>query len=161
MQSVKVGLSGRIFAAMQEFQLDRLDQIDSLATELLKALGNTRKVVLVGELGAGKTTLVNALCRALGVEEPGSSPTFSLINQYAYHQSEGSEALVHHVDLYRLEQLEEAYDIGIEEVLDDPWYCFIEWPQLIESLLPMQYARIEIEPDGNSEKRIIRLEKYP
>lgn len=124
---------------------------------LADALGLRRKVLLYGSLGAGKTALVQAFCRWLGVEEGATSPTFSLVNEYTYLNSEGGPALFHHLDLYRLKSEKEALDIGIEELLDDPWYCFIEWPQLVESLAPDDAAKIHIDILSETSRRLLIL----
>ncbi len=123
---------------------------------LLEALAGRRKIALYGDMGAGKTTLVKALCAYLGVRSNTASPTFSLINQYRYSAADGSEALFHHLDLYRLNSAQEVFDIGLEDLLYDPWYCVIEWPQLAESMLPEDVARIEIEIIGE-ENRVVRV----
>ena len=111
-------------------------------------------VQMTGEVGAGKTTLVKAICEYLGVQGNTASPTFSLVNQYSYRNPDGSEAFFHHLDLYRLQSAQEAFDIGLEDLLYDPWYCVIEWPQLAENLLPDDAVRLEIEILGETERRI-------
>jgi tRNA threonylcarbamoyladenosine biosynthesis protein TsaE len=125
--------------------------------ELAAMLGEQRKVALYGTLGAGKTSLVQAFCRWLGVEDSPTSPTFSLINEYGYRDVANQPALVHHLDLYRLNTLEEAFDIGIEEILYDPWYCFIEWPQLIEAILPEDTVKIQLEIMSETARRLLIL----
>jgi len=131
--------------------------LDSVARAVAARLGSRRKVALYGEPGAGKTAFVRAFCRHLGVQDRPSSPTFSLINVYRYLDA-GQEALVHHIDLYRLGRLEEALDIGLEDVLDDPWFCFIEWPELIEPLLPADTARLYVDmPDPGTHRFVLRL----
>lgn len=122
---------------------------------LLDALAGRRKIALHGEMGAGKTTLVKAICNYLGVRENTTSPTFSLVNQYSYADEKGALALFHHLDLYRLRSMQEALDIGIEELLYDPWYCFIEWPQQVEALLPVDAAKIQLEITGPSTRRLL------
>lgn len=124
---------------------------------LLEALAGRRKIALYGDMGAGKTTLVKALCEYLGVQGTTASPTFSLINEYRYRAADGSEAFFHHLDLYRLNSAQEAFDIGLEDLLYDPWYCVIEWPQLAEALLPEDAARVEIEITGE-QSRTIRVQ---
>lgn len=122
--------------------------------QLLEGLAGRRKIALYGDMGAGKTTLVKALCEHLGVRGATASPTFSLINQYLYTAVDSSEALFHHLDLYRIQTAQEALDIGMEELLYDPWYCVIEWPQVIEPVLPSDTARIEIEITGEQSRNI-------
>lgn len=125
--------------------------------QVFEALAGRRKIALYGEMGAGKTTFTGAFCRQLGVSTTTASPTFSLINEYAYPDAQGQTALIHHLDLYRLKSAQEAFDIGIEEILDDPWYCLIEWPQLVEALLPPDAAKIEIEILDKTRRRILIL----
>ncbi len=125
--------------------------------ELAGLLDRRRKVALYGDLGAGKTTLVQAFCRYLGVEDSPVSPTFSLINEYGYRDAEGRLALVHHLDLYRLNTLQEAFDIGIEDILYDPWYCFIEWPQLVEPILPEDTVKIQLDILSETARRLLIL----
>ena len=108
-------------------------------------------------MGAGKTTLVKAFCQWLGVPHTTSSPTFALVNEYRYRDGSGQPALLHHLDLYRLNTLQEALDIGIEELLDDPWFCFIEWPQIIEPLLPSDTAKIQLEILSETARRLLIL----
>ena len=122
--------------------------------QLVAALGGRKKIALYGEMGAGKTTLVKALCAYLGVEGHTASPTFSLVNEYRYRLPDDSEALFHHLDLYRLNSSQEAFDIGLEDLLYDPWYCIIEWPQLAEPIFPENMAGIHIEMLGETRRRI-------
>jgi tRNA threonylcarbamoyladenosine biosynthesis protein TsaE len=128
--------------------------LPALVPKLLEALAGRRKIALYGEMGAGKTTLVKAICQHLGVRGNTASPTFSLVNEYSYTESDGSEALFHHLDLYRLRTAQEAFDIGLEDLLYDPWYCVIEWPQLVETLLPEETVRLEIEILGETARHL-------
>lgn len=108
------------------------NDLPHVAAALLREFGPNRVYALMGELGAGKTTLVAEMCRQLGVVESTSSPTFSIVNQY-----EGSAGTIYHLDCYRLESLGEAIDAGLEELLAEaPGTVFIEWPVVIEDLLP-------------------------
>jgi len=116
-----------------------------------------KKMIFIGEIGAGKTTFIKALCAQLGVEEKVTSPTFSLVNQYSYFDKEGHEQLIYHLDLYRLKNREEALDIGIEDILYEDAYCFIEWPELIEDLLPDNIVKISIEIVDDSTRKILFL----
>lgn len=130
----------------------------SVARALLQQVGSRRKFALYGDLGAGKTTLVKALCEVLGVRESVASPTFSLVNEYSYFDTETqSIQLVHHIDLYRLKDIEEALDIGIEEYLDGLSYCFIEWPQVVEPLLDAQTVQIKLEILPDDTRKILLL----
>ena len=123
-----------------------LDGIDQAAQRILGELHHP-VVVFNGEMGAGKTTLIKALCRALGIHDATSSPTFSLVNEY---RTPGDEA-VYHFDVYRLKSESEALDMGIEEYLYSGNRCFIEWAEKIPNLLPHPHHVIEIAelPEGS------------
>ncbi|MBT6568836.1 MAG: tRNA (adenosine(37)-N6)-threonylcarbamoyltransferase complex ATPase subunit type 1 TsaE [Flavobacteriales bacterium] len=108
-------------------------------------------LLLEAPMGAGKTTLIKALCSELGVMQAVSSPTFSLVN--SYQDSEGKT--LYHFDLYRLNSLEEALDIGIEEYLDSGARCMIEWPERIRPLLSDAFHQIQIEPLGADTRKLI------
>ncbi|QJW89004.1 tRNA (adenosine(37)-N6)-threonylcarbamoyltransferase complex ATPase subunit type 1 TsaE [Spirosoma taeanense] len=128
----------------------RLDELDTVAHRLL-AEGRNRSVWLFeGEMGAGKTTLIKALCRALGVVSTTQSPTFSIVNEYTTHEGRS----VYHFDCYRLRNEAEALDIGIEEYFDSGDYCFVEWPERITSLWPTQYYQIQISADVDDRRTV-------
>jgi len=135
----------------QQFTASSLKDLNAIVTALIPIIKNRKKVAFLGQIGAGKTTFIKLLCKALGVDSVTSSPTFSIINQY-----EGKEALVHHVDLYRLKSEEEAFSIGLMELLDDNSYCFIEWPSLVESYFPISSVWVKISTD-DQENRIFDI----
>ena len=118
-----------------------LSQIDSIAETLVREeLPHSHKVLLFqGAMGAGKTTLIKALCEQLGVGDRVSSPTFSLVNEY-----QSNSGTIYHFDLYRIEQQQEALDFGIEEYWDSGAWCFVEWAERIPSLLPASYTEVLI-----------------
>ncbi len=115
-----------------DYSVQDLDGLRPIALELLEQLKSALIVVLVGEMGAGKTTFTQSVLRAMGIEDLEGSPTYSLINEYESPYF----GKVYHMDLYRLNSLEEALDIGIEELLYQNVICFIEWPEKISELLP-------------------------
>jgi tRNA threonylcarbamoyladenosine biosynthesis protein TsaE len=118
------------------------------AAKQLIEFGDKEKIFLFyGEMGAGKTTLIKSLCACLGVHEPVTSPTFSIVNEY-----EGGGTRVFHFDFYRLKNQSEALDMGYEEYFYSGNYCFIEWPEKIADLLPPHYIRINIQVLGNNER---------
>ena len=128
----------------------RLDELDTVAHRLL-AEGRERSVWLfAGEMGAGKTTLIKALCRALGVVSMVQSPTFSLVNEYTTHEGHS----VYHFDCYRLRNEAEALDIGIEEYFDSGDYCFIEWPERIVNLWPTGYYKIHLTTNADGRRMV-------
>lgn len=129
----------------QQLIAHQLSDLEQILERLLPLIQERKKVAFVGAIGAGKTTFIKLLCQRLGVEDQTSSPTFSIINEYkAPSQS------IYHVDLYRLETEEDAFNIGIMELLEDDSYCFIEWPDLIESYFPEStlWIRIIAEESG-------------
>ena len=133
---------------MKEILIPSIEAIDDAAKEFVAQMGDETGYAFTGEMGAGKTTFINALSRALGVEEdPTGSPTFAIINEY---RSDTTAELIYHFDLYRLENLEQAFDIGVEDYLDSGALCLIEWPDRIEDILPDDTVRVNIEvlPDG-------------
>ncbi len=125
-----------------------LSSMDDAARELLETLPDKRIFAFYGEMGAGKTTLIKALCRILQVTDVTSSPSFGLIYEY---RTTGSES-IYHFDFYRIEHLEEAYDIGYEEYIDSGQYCFIEWPDKVASLLPPETVNVKLQIAGNNER---------
>jgi tRNA threonylcarbamoyladenosine biosynthesis protein TsaE len=137
-----------------EWTVESPEAWGQIIPQILDKLGSRRKIALYGEMGAGKTTFAKALCAHLGVRENTASPTFSLVNQYSYADSSGSEHLMHHLDLYRLRTAQEALDIGLEDLLYDPWFCIIEWPELAEGLLPADTAKINITILGETVRKI-------
>lgn len=123
-----------------------LDELDTVAHQLLAEGRRTTVWLFEGEMGAGKTTLIKALCRALGVISMVQSPTFSIVNEYTTHEGKS----IYHFDCYRLRNEAEALDIGIEEYFDTGAYCFIEWPGNITSLWPTAYYHVQLTTDlGN------------
>ena len=129
-----------------EINANNIEQLPKAARQLIEfAKTNQNKILLFyGEMGAGKTTFIKAFCAALGVEDPVSSPTFSIVNEYHYPKGK-----IYHFDFYRVKNQAEALDIGLEEYLYSGYYCLIEWPEKIPDLLPENYLQIliEIQPD--------------
>jgi tRNA threonylcarbamoyladenosine biosynthesis protein TsaE len=116
------------------------ESLDDIARQLLDAFPDKRIFAFYGEMGAGKTTFIKALCRALHVSDVTSSPSFGLIHEY--HTGEGNS--VFHFDFYRIETVEEVFDIGYEEYMFSGDYCFLEWPEMVESILPEDTVRLAI-----------------
>jgi tRNA threonylcarbamoyladenosine biosynthesis protein TsaE len=133
-----------------------ISDLENVVEQLLAYAKGRKKFLLSAEMGSGKTTFVNAFALHLNVENPTSSPTYSLINEYSYLEN-GAPQLMRHLDLYRLNSLQEAKDIGIEDVLDDAHYAFIEWPEIIEPLLYGDEIRINIEIMADNRRKFVFL----
>ncbi len=134
------------------------DDLARAAAEFAGMMGDATVFAFHGDMGAGKTTFINALTSALGVEDDvTNSPSFSLINEY---RSDTTGELMYHFDLYRLEDLEEAFDIGVEDYFDSGALCFIEWPDLVNDILPDDTVDvyITVNEDGS---RTLTLENVP
>jgi tRNA threonylcarbamoyladenosine biosynthesis protein TsaE len=128
-----------------------LDEIEVVANQILDT--NPEKVILFnGEMGAGKTTFIKVLCKQLGVKNPTSSPTFSLVNEYQITNNQ----LVYHFDVYRLKNQNEALDMGIEDYLYSGNWCFIEWSEKIPDLIPEKHSVVTISVLNNG-KRLLEL----
>lgn len=120
------------------------EQLLSVAEKLVKAYGHQNHWVFFGQMGAGKTTLIKAICKQLGVITPVGSPSFSLVNEY---ETESGETL-YHFDFYRIEEEEEAYEYGYEEYFYSGNRCFIEWPERIPNLLPKSFLKVSLSIVG-------------
>ncbi len=123
--------------------------------QILKMFPGERVYALSGELGAGKTTIIKFFCQALRVTDIVTSPSFSIINEYHCENDES----VYHFDFYRIKKPEEVMDIGYEEYIYSGYYCFMEWAEKIEELLPAEYVYILINKDGEEENRGILVKK--
>ncbi len=135
-------------------RIESLSGLDRAAREFLQATGDRKLVAFYAPMGAGKTTFITAVCKALGVREDAvSSPTFAIVNEYLTAAGER----LFHFDFYRIESNAEALDIGLYEYFDSGSLCLMEWPENIESLLPEDTLRvgIRVEPDGT---RVLTLE---
>ena len=126
-----------------------------MAHEFVALMGDFTVFAFYGEMGAGKTTFINALCRELGVEtDITSSPSFAIINEY---RSDTTAELIYHFDCYRLENENEALDIGAEDYFDCGALCFIEWPERIEGLLPNDTVRVDISVNPDDNSRVVKM----
>lgn len=128
-----------------------LKKLGETAQHLLELSRNYRVWLIHGEMGAGKTTLIKAICQQLGVEDNVTSPTFSIINEYI-----STTEPVFHFDFYRVLTIEEALKAGVEDYFYSGHYCFIEWPEIILPILPRQYLIVNIE-EGVEENRKYKL----
>mgnify|MGYP003514752921 CR=1 FL=1 len=137
---------------MKRIEIDSLGDLYDVADEIIASLGERRVVLLRGGMGAGKTTLVSRIAARLGAEDTVTSPTFALVNQY-----EGRECRIFHFDFYRIEEIEEVFDLGYEEYFYSGDLCFVEWPEKIEPLLPDDAMTVRITV-GDDEHRIFEIE---
>ena len=119
-------------------------ELAEVARKLLDTFAEERFFAFFGKMGVGKTTLIKELCAALGVEDNMCSPTFAIVNEYSRPLNASREP-VYHFDFYRMKSVAEAYDIGYEEYFYSGCYCFTEWTEKVEELLPERYVRVEIE----------------
>lgn len=124
-----------------KIEIKSLDTINDAATKFVEAMGDKTVFAFRGEMGAGKTTFIKAICEKLGVEGAINSPTFAIVNEYRSNSAE----LVYHFDFYRINKTEEAYDFGYEDYFYSGSLCFIEWPELIEDLLPHDVVNVSIK----------------
>lgn len=138
---------------MQTIQIKSLDTIREAAREFISRMDDRTVFAFHGEMGAGKTTFIKAICEELGVEDVINSPTFAIINEY---RSSTTGELIYHFDFYRINKLSEAEDIGTEDYFYSGALCFIEWPEKIEDLLPGDVVDVTIaeNPDGTRELTI-------
>lgn len=128
----------------------KLNEIESIAQQIIEQ--SKHKIILFdGQMGAGKTTFIKALSKNLGVVDVANSPTFSIVNQYETTSGE----TVYHFDLYRLEEEEEAYDMGVDEYFNSGNWCFIEWPEKTPNLIPDEHHTIQFELVDENTRKII------
>ncbi|MEN9918489.1 MAG: tRNA ((37)-N6)-threonylcarbamoyltransferase complex ATPase subunit type 1 TsaE [Bacteroidota bacterium] len=121
-------------------EIKSLDTINDTALEFIKQMGNYTVFAFHGEMGAGKTTFIKAICETLGVEDVINSPTFAIVNEYRSQSGE----LIYHFDFYRIKNEEEAFDFGYEDYFFSGSLCFVEWPERVESLLPTDTIHVYI-----------------
>lgn len=131
---------------MEVFQAKNLTELGELARNILTQTQDYSIVMLTGQLGSGKTSLIKYMCNLLGVKEAVSSPTFSLVNEYETMNGD----VLYHFDFYRLNDATEALDMGVEEYFESGNKCFVEWPEMIEGLWPDQYALLSISIENES-----------
>jgi tRNA threonylcarbamoyladenosine biosynthesis protein TsaE len=122
------------------------------AKEFLKLTSGRKIFAFYGSMGTGKTTIIKAICETLGVKDTVTSPTFTIVNEYKTFDGES----IYHIDFYRIKKTEEVFDFGIEEYLGNDSYCFMEWPEMVEGVLPSETVTVRITVDKN-EKRILTI----
>lgn len=129
-----------------EITIKSLEEIKTAARTFVENMGESRVFAFFGKMGSGKTTFIKAVCETLGVTDVITSPTFAIINEYT---SDISGDTVYHFDFYRIKRLEEVYDMGYEDYFYSGRLCFIEWPELIEELLPEDAVRVYVTENGD------------
>lgn len=137
-------------------KIESLENYPSAAKEFIEKMGGNRIFAFYGKMGTGKTTFIKSICEAMGVEDIINSPTFAIVNEYEDAESN----TIYHFDFYRIKSIAEVYNMGYEEYLYSDAYCFIEWPELIEELLPEESAKVYMEElaDGSRHVRIVTEE---
>ena len=130
-----------------EIKIENIDHIREAAREFIQHIGDHRVFAFYGKMGAGKTTFVKAICEELGVDDVITSPTFAIVNEY----TSGEGDSIFHFDFYRIKKIEEVYDMGYEDYFYSGSLCFIEWPELIEDILPDDAVHVNIteQEDGS------------
>lgn len=136
---------------MKEIKIQSLEQIHEAARQFIEVMGENTVFAFYGKMGAGKTTFIKAVCEELGVTDTVTSPTFAIVNEY---RSDTTGELIYHFDFYRIKKLEEVYDMGYEDYFYCGAVCFIEWPELIEELLPGDAVKVTIEERESGERLI-------
>ena len=127
---------------------ENLDQLNSVSEQIIAHASPHKKFAFYGEMGVGKTTLIKALSLHLGVTDVVSSPTFSIVNEYLINESDK----IYHFDFFRIEDEQEAYDMGYEEYFFSNAYCFIEWPEKITNLIEEDMVRIKMSTEGTTRR---------
>ena len=133
-----------------EIKINNINEINMAAKQFVDAMGNNSVFAFYGKMGAGKTTFIKAVCEQLGVKDVINSPTFAIVNEYL----DGRGEPIYHFDFYRIKRHQEVLDIGYEDYIYSGNICFMEWPELIEELLPEDAVKVTIEEDPDGSRRI-------
>ena len=134
-----------------EIKINSLADINADAKTFVENMGNGKVFAFYGKMGAGKTTFIKAICECLGVDDTVTSPTFAIVNEYS---SNKVDYPIYHFDFYRIKKLEEVYDMGYEDYFYGGGVCFIEWPELIEDLLPESAIRVDIKENEDGTRTV-------
>ena len=133
-----------------KIEIKSLEKMGEAAREIISKMGEAKVFAFYGKMGAGKTTFIKAVCEELGVSDVITSPTFAIINEY-----EATSGTIYHFDFYRIKKLEEVYDMGYEDYFYSGALCFIEWPELIEEVLPEDAVKVEITEEEDGSRTIL------
>lgn len=134
-----------------EIKIKSLDNIREAAKAFLDSMGTGKVFAFYGKMGAGKTTFIKAICEELGVTDVITSPTFALVNEYT--AADGSS--IYHFDFYRIKKLDEVYDMGYEDYFYGGSLCFLEWPELIEEILPEDVTKVTITEEADGSRKVM------
>jgi tRNA threonylcarbamoyladenosine biosynthesis protein TsaE len=138
-----------------EIQIKDIEHIRETARKFIENIGDNRVFAFYGKMGAGKTTFIKAVCEELGVDDVITSPTFAIVNEYTSHSDLLTmPSTIYHFDFYRIKKLEEVYDMGFEEYFYSRALCFIEWPELIEDVLPEDAVKVTIEENADGTRTV-------
>lgn len=139
---------------MKEYtiRINSLEEYPKAAREFIKQMNGRRIFAFYGKMGSGKTTFIKSLCEEMGVTDTINSPTFAIVNEY----EDREQNTIFHFDFYRIKSIAEVYNMGYEEYIYSGAYCFMEWPELVEELLPEETVRVEIE-ELEDKRRVIRI----
>lgn len=133
-----------------EIRIRSIDEIAQAASQFVDAMGESTVFAFYGKMGAGKTTFIKAVCEALGVTDVINSPTFAIVNEYL----DGKGEPIYHFDFYRIKRPQEVLDIGYEDYVYSGNVCFMEWPELIEDLLPEDVVKVSVEEAADGSRKI-------
>lgn len=134
-------------------RVDNIENIGEAAKTFIQAIGENKIFAFYGKMGSGKTTFIKAICEQLGVEDVITSPTFAIVNEYNYNDNSISNT-IYHFDFYRIRRIEEVYDMGFEDYFYSGALCFIEWPELIEDLLPLDAVKVKINAIDDNTREV-------
>lgn len=140
---------------MKHIKIESLEQIQDAAKQFIAQMGTAKVFAFYGKMGAGKTTFIKAICEQLGVEDVITSPTFAIVNEYTVNHPSPIASVIYHFDFYRIKKMEEVYDMGYEDYFYSGALCFLEWPELIEELLPEDAVRVTIQENEDGTREVV------